>query len=795
MLRDLASALPAAARSLRRRPVFFTVATATLGIALGVTTTAFGLVDSVLHPAVPFAEPARTFWLMRWGASDRVHPGASNDEVYQAVGRAPAFDAIARSTAEPVLVQVGGRSARRRLAPVSLNFFSTLGVRPRLGRVFVESDIGTGSSVIVSDEVWRAFFANRRSLDDARISLDGQAHSIVGVMPHGMNRAGPFEEISVWRLASAGGPPLAFLTGHLRAGVSSASAKAQLAAVASQLTQAFHVEGRPYGFKLISMEPSRAAIGTGQELLLALAFCTLFIACANIAALMLARAAARRRDLAIRLSLGASRRTLAIGLFAEVTVVAGAGTIVGLTFCTWGLAALTRAVPADMQWLTMLEPHWSWRLFSVVLASIVLAIVVTGTLPAWQVSRIEPMEPLKEGSGGTTGRIAHRMKFVVAAELATALALLFTAALLERSAMRIAGFRFGFDAGPLIRASGRFVYRWDLNRFSFTDAASWLLPRVEATPGVASATTLAIGRPQHNQIFSDESVTRGAPPLLAGSYYIAGPRFFETMGIRMLEGRDFDAGDESSGAVILDERAARVLFPYGNLIGKRVKLGSPECAEPWLRVIGVARAADLSFPNNPDGPRWPPVYARVAHHDEHDWTIIARVAKNVPSVAAMLDRELNAILPSSAPARVAPYGADFEATVRTVRFSTNLFAGLGATSLALAAAGLFAVLAYAVSQRMREFGVRVALGARRPAILRLVLRDAAEMALAGTAIGAFGGFGVGSIVSGALWGIAPTDVVSLVLAEVVLLGVTMGSALVPALRATRADPLLVIRAT
>jgi hypothetical protein len=345
-----------------------------------------------------------------------------------------------------------------------------------------------------------------------------------------------------------------------------------------------------------------------------------------------------------------------------------------------------------------------------------------------------------------------------------------------------------------LSVSGRLVYSWDVQKLGTDDPVRLLLPRVEAMSGVVSATTLATGHPDGSQVFSDRTV--GIAPLLMEDYLIAGPHFMRTMGIPLLAGRDFQPGDELRGAVILDERAVRALFPDGNAVGRTIKLGRDNSAAPWLEVIGVARAADLHLPKYlADGPRWPPIYASNGEHDTRAWQVVARVNGNAPDAAVRIARALNSVLPRSAWAWVSSFSAGYDDFMRTNLSLMRIFLGVGLASLALAAAGLFAVMSYMVNQRMREFAVRLAIGAGKGHLWRLVLRDGADMALAGTALGAFGGLFAGSLLGPGLYGIDPTDVVSLVVAEIVLLAVSFGACTVPALRATRADPVEILRAT
>jgi predicted lysophospholipase L1 biosynthesis ABC-type transport system permease subunit len=229
-----------------------------------------------------------------------------------------------------------------------------------------------------------------------------------------------------------------------------------------------------------------------------------------------------------------------------------------------------------------------------------------------------------------------------------------------------------------------------------------------------------------------------------------------------------------------------------------VRLGSDDGVAPWLEVIGVSRRADLSLPKYlSDGPRWPPIYASKGEHNTRAWQVVARVSGNAPAASVRIGRALNALMPPGmiAQATVAPFSSDFDSKMRLSLSLMRVFLTVGLASLALAAAGMFAVMSYMVNQRMREFAVRVAVGARGGHLWRLVLRDAANMALAGTALGAFGGLMAGRLFGGGLYGVEPTDVVSLVTSEAVLLAVSFGVCVVPALRATRADPVEILRAS
>ncbi len=802
MLREFGTSLIGAARSIRRRPAFFAVATVTLGIALGFATTILGVVDTFRHPPMPFDDPDRTFEVHYWGGGDRVHPGASREEMFAALEQIPAFASIthAKIHMDSRNVFAGDRAVFPRgegaVAAVPPNFFHVVGVRPRLGRGFTDTEGSRGNSAIVSDEIWKKFFQDRASIDKAELTVDDQVYSIVGVMPAGMNEPASYTA-GVWLpLVPGDSGFLWFPEVRLRAGVTRAAAQAQLSMLATRLTTDYGVDAtRKYGLDMRPLRREARSLGGFYLTMIGIVLCILTIASVNITTLMLARAVARRRDLALRLSLGAGSRALVMDQLAEATLLAFSGGVAGVLFAFWGIGGVTHFVGGEVGWLTSLAPSWSWRFFTISFLAAVIVAFLVGLLPALQVSRIQPMEPLKESSGGTTGRGVQRVQILVAVELAVALSLMMATTLFARSTLRLGDFKFGFNASHILSVGGNIVYKWNADKLGTENPVSIMLPRVESMEGVEAASTLATGHPDRSQVFSDRTV--GIAPLLMEDYLIAGPHFMRTMGIPLLAGRDFEPGDDARGAVILDERALKALFPDGNAVGHTVRLGGDNSTAPWVQVIGVARAADLTLPKYLDeGPRWPPLYSANGQHNTREWQVVARVSGNAPAASVRIGRTLNALLPAGiAQATVTQFSANFDYMMRFELSVMRVFLSVGMASLALAAAGLFAVMSYMVNQRMREFAVRVAIGARSQHLWRLVLRDAAQMALGGTALGAFGGFLAGRLFGGGLYGIDPTDVVSLLIAEFVLLAVSLGVCVVPALRATRADPVEILRAS
>ena len=447
--------------------------------------------------------------------------------------------------------------------------------------------------MIVSDDFWRKWFQDRASIGKATLTVDDQIYSVVGVMPPGMHEPSPFIN-DVWLPLAPGDTAASwFPTVRLQRGVTRATFEAQLAALTSRLTTTYQIgANRKYTFQLDPFRREAKSLGGFYLVLIAIALCILTIASANITTLMLARAVARRRDLALRLSLGAGTRTLVFDQLAEGALLALGGGVAGIVFAFWGIGGVTHFLAGDVKWLTALAPHWSWRFFAISLTAVAAVALLTGCLPAWQVAHIQPMEPLKESSGGSTGRNARRVQILVAAELAVSLSLLMATALFARSTLHLGAFHFGYDASKVLSVTGRLVYRWDAKSIGTENPVSIMITRVAAMDGVESASTLEVGHPDRSQVFSDRTV--GIAPLLAEDYYIAGPHFMHTMGIPLLAGRDFEPGDEIRGAVILDERAVRKLFPDGNAVGHtESRLGADDGTAPWLEVIGVTRGRQI----------------------------------------------------------------------------------------------------------------------------------------------------------------------------------------------------------
>jgi putative ABC transport system permease protein len=788
-----------ALRSLRTSPGFVAVSVVSLGLGLALVTTMVALLDAATHPYVPYRDPDRLYDVRYWlsGTDQRF----SFSWVVAALReRTRAFEAILPYALTGMRVGgvaggEGGAGGDVGVAKVPARLFAVLGVRPSRGRLLDSADAG-GDAVVVSDALWRRLFAGRRGLAGASLALGDRRYAVVGIMPGGMRFP---RNASVWMAlpdSSSLGPDRASsIMIKLRPGVSREGANAELAAVASYLTRTYHTEGAPFAFYLWPLRDDPMRLGDIHIAMLGAALAVLLIACANLANLMLARGLAKRREVALRLAIGASRGAVVRMMFAECAVLTAAGAALGVALSLWGVKLLESQVPRQLWWLGIVRPQMSWRVFALAALAAGLAALLFGLLPAVRVARSVSLdEPLKDGAG-TTARSRHRYSALVISEVALALVLLMGAGLLLKMVHRIASYEFNFAARQLLR-SGIFLPKPPEGEATgLLGKELAVVAAVRTVPGVVDATaessTQAPGGAVTAEMGGDS--TRLLSLL---TYSVVTPGYLRTMGLPVLQGRDFEPGDlAGDGTVILNSVAAARLYPRQRAVGRMIKLGAPASNAPWLRIVGVCRTKSEGLPGMTEFA--PDVYvARRPGPASRLATVYIRTIRSDPRLTAAVQKELGSLGPGVG-SWVSPYLAWWEAELQSQGFLARLFVTMGAFALLLAAVGVYGVLAYAVNRRLREFAVRIAVGAGRVDLLKLVLHDGLVMALAGTGLGAFAALWASGLLATLLedQAVLPTDVLVLIASEAVLLAVAAVAALASALRAMRADPIQILRAT
>ncbi|MFI5233746.1 MAG: ABC transporter permease [Gemmatimonadales bacterium] len=785
-----------AVRSLRRAPGFVALATLSIGVGIGLSTSVYAMIDRLMHPVTPYPNVDQLYRIQGYGYSSRTGPTAG--QLLDLLPRGGVFTAATmQSFKRTELADANGIIDERRYDLVAPNFFDVVGVRPRLGRVFRDDERAGQNAIVVSDQFWRSRFRDRREIGDASVRLGDRTYAIIGVMPPRFGIT-PVPTDAWLPFPSDGAmhdAPYGYLTVRAKLGLSTTDLQESLNSFARTVAKRIGMTSPPIAFRAHPVRPDVLQLSDYHKAMLAAALGILLISCANVAALMLARGLSRERDSALRLSLGATRRIIVADVFAEVAIVTALGCVLGLLAAVWGFSALAAATPPEMAWLGITEPAWSWRVLAGAFGAALASAALAGVLPALQASRVDPAGPLKDSAGTTTGRARMRFRVLVIAELALSMVLLSGASLVTKATARVSHYDFGFNPSGLMQTYVRTgAQRVGAATLRTTDDLSPLIDRIRSVAGVENVASMSVASPDSDLVISEDAAA-GAPPLFQRAYQMISPGFVATVGLTIVAGRDVNDGDREAGAVLLDDHAARVLFPRGGAVGRMIKLGDKTSSKPWLRVAGVVRHATFSFHQDPDDHGDPLVFAYLPRDPLGFTQLIVRERAGSGAVSFAIQKRVRDALGSGGQTSISPMLDGYAQVMSGRYFVAAVFALLGAASLVLAAAGLFSVLAFAVGQRMREFAVRIALGAQSGDVLRLVLRDGIELALGGTAFGAIGGMWAGSLLTKVLYDVNPTDVTALVSAELILLTVTILASAVPALRAMRADPVVVLRAS
>ncbi|MFI5281399.1 MAG: ABC transporter permease, partial [Gemmatimonadales bacterium] len=748
-----------AVRSLRRTPAFALVAVVALGLGLGLSTTMFAVMDNVLHPRSAYANAGRIFQLnvrMSVSAGKLVPPG----EFYRLVrARVPALDELTPFNASRDPIPFGNAERDQLEMIVPSRWFAMVGIRPERGRVFTPAD-GNGVAV-VSHEVWRRALGGPRNLTGSHVTIGDRTYTVVGVLPPMTYSPGAYLPLLP---ADEDAQPMGGMV-RLRAGATVADATRELAAVAQMLTATFSAPSAPWSLRLM---PTLDFNGSPDELhdihlaMVGSALAVLLIACVNLAHLMLARGTSRRRELALRMALGADRLAAVRSMLVEVAMITAGGLALGALLAVWASHVLENLMPYELSWWGALQTQLSWRVFALGALAAAISAVFFGLFPATRVAfSVRITDPLKDEGGTTTGRPGRYSPLVIG-EVALALALLMGGALLLRSVHQLRSADTGFDAETLVNASVRGKFEYSARPGGKRDTVptiDWdrVLATTRGTSGVAAAALEAWSR-TFGAVVTAELENDSTRMIMMQMFRVVTPSYLDVHGLPILKGRDFEAGDAAGdGVAILSSAAAARLYPRGDAVGRMLKLGAPTAKAPWIRIVGVARtpfepwAGSSLAGQGADGPLWV----------VRPWgklpsaTVLVRAASRDPRTLVLLRRALLRMQGATA-VSVQPYTWVRDMDIASFNFLAKVFVAMGAIGLGLAALGLYGVMAYTVSRRMREFGVRIALGAEPRTLFRMVMRDGLVMLLAGTGIGAFGALAAAYLFNSVLIGVYPT---------------------------------------
>ncbi len=802
LLLDLRYAL----RSLRRSRGFAAAATLCLALGIGVNTATFSIVNTVLLRPPPFADGDRVVRLYSQAPRQEWEQDAfSTGELAEIRARSRTLAGVAGAGQRGFNLAGGGEAVRLQGSPVTHDLFPLLGVRPALGRGFLPEEDRPGGEpvVILGHEVWRSQFGGRADVVGSKAVVNGIPTTVVGVMPRGFRfpvksdlwvpaRPDPADALDArwsWMVAVA----------RLRPGATTEQAGADLARVARELAAehpATHAGWR-FGARAYGSAYVRGERGTMLALMLGAVGFVLLIACANVANMLLARGAARRREIAVRAALGAARRRIVRQLLTESVLIALSGGAAGVLVGTWWLDWLVSTLGVEVPyWMTF---ELDGRVLAYTAALSVATGLLFGVLPALRASRPDLTGALGDGAAGATGgpRRNRLRGTLVAGEIALALVLLAGSALSIRSFLAAARTDPGVDAGRILTARTSLTgERYDAvaARAAFFRQ---LEGRIGALPGVRGA-ALTTALPAGDEGAGTTVAAEGAadPDDEIGARWIAvTPGYWEAMGRPLLAGRNFterEAADSAARVAIVSAELAERLWPGRDPLGRRIRV-EVEGATPWLTVVGVAPTLGYAKPGEDGERERRQVHLPYARAGWRLMTLAVRSAGDPAALAAPVRREVRALDPSL-PLFTVHTMSDYRAsTLWLERAAGQAFASLALLALLLAALGVYGVTAYAVGQRTREIGIRMALGARAPDVVGMVVREGALLAAAGIGVGLLGAWGVSRLMRSTLYGVGPGDPVAFVAAPLLLAAVAVAASWLPARRAARVDPMTALR--
>jgi len=806
LLADLVQDVRYGFRVLLKNPGFTIAAVVALALGVGANSVIFSVVNAVLLRPLPFKDPHQL--VMVWEEAthlgfpkDTPPPGTFLDWRQQNT----VFSGMSAMALKNFNLIGVGEPERLDGRKVSANLFDLLGVRPILGRTFSADEDKPGSQVVIlSEGLWKSRFGSDQAIIGRAINLNGEMYTVVGVLPKTPDLPATDNwHDQLWvpiafssEEAADRGSHYLGVVARLKPGVSLQQAQAEMDTIAARLAKQYPESNARRGAVVVSMHEQLVGdIKPALLVLLGAVGFVLLIACANVANLLLARAAVRQKEIALRLAVGANRSRLTRQFLAESILLAMIGGAAGLGLAVIGLNVVKRYVPNTVSLAGAISIDLPVLLFTAGIA--ILTGVVFGLVPAFQASHCNVNDTLKEsGRDAAAGARGHRIRnALVVAEVAVSFTLLVGAGLLINSFMHLRNLDPGFRADHLLTMKvplSRVKYPEQEKRTAFFDE---VIRRVRALPGIDSAAVgnnLPLTYDGDSILISVEGVPD--PPIDQHPdviFRVVGPNYLSTMGIPLVAGRDFTEHDnsQSSRVTIVTEKTARYYWPGQNPIGKRVKTGGPD--SPWEEVVGVAKdVRQNDFIKEPKMQMYMP-YAQVGDFPPN--ALVVRTRLNPLSLAPTVRNEIWAIDKDQPVSDIRSMDEIVSEAVARQRFSMLLLGIFAGLALILAAVGIYGVMSYSVVQRTREIGIRMALGAQRTDMLKMTVTQGLKLVLVGLTLGLAAAFVLTRVMATLLFGISATDPLTYVAISLVLLAVAAAASYIPALRATKVDPMVALR--
>jgi putative ABC transport system permease protein len=808
MFSDLGQDIRYGLRMLMRAPAFTAIAVLALALGIGANSAIFSVVDAILLRPLPYKNPDQLVMVWENGTHlgfPKNTPSPANFIDWQQQNTV--FSGMAAFAERSFNLTGVGEPERLDGRRVSANLFDLLGVKPILGRNFVPQEDRPGTKVaILNESLWKRRFGSDPSVIGRALTLNGESYTVVGVLPRSVRLPafGNWRD-QVWvplafssEEATNRGDHFLEVIARMKPGVTLQKARAEMETIAARLAQEYPKYNLRIGAVVNPLHEE--IVGNMKPALLillgAVAF-VLLIACANVANLLLARAAVRQKEIALRLALGADRLRLTKQLLVESVMLSLLGGIVGLGLAYAGLNVLTRFIPPDIAHAETIGIDAKVLVFTLVVA--VVTGVLFGLAPASQASHFNLNDTLKEGGrdSGAGVRGKRLRSSLVIAEVAVSFILLIGAGLLINSFMHLRNLDPGFRADHLLTMKvdlSDVKYPNRERRITFFEEA---LRRVRELPGVQSvavASNLPLTYNGDSMSIGVEGLPDPPPDQRADVIYRAiGPGYFGTMGIPIVRGRDFTDQDtaDTRYVAIIGEKTAQNYWPGQDPIGKRIKPGSSTADAPWREVIGVAkdvRQNDFIAP-----PKMQMYFSYRQLRDLAPNALVVRTSVDPLSLAMPVRNAIWSVDKDQPVADIDSMDHVVAAAVARQRFSMLLLAIFAGLALVLAAVGIYGVMSYSVAQQTREIGIRMALGAKRSDVLKMTVKQGLKMVGFGLVIGLALSFVLTRVMATLLFGISATDPVTFVSISFVLIAVALLASYIPALRATKVDPMVALR--